>query len=63
MTSDEFGNEYFHYPSLTEAVGAVRRLVLAAEQQFDGVERLIGIAVNAGKRFGDPEQDADSAGT
>ena len=63
MTSDEFGNEHFHYPSLTEAVGAVRRLVLAAEQQFDGVERLIGIAVNPGKRYGDPRQDADSAGT
>ena len=63
MTSDEFGNEHFHYPSLTEAVGAVRRLVLATEQQLDGGERLIGIAVNPGKRYGDPKQDADSAGT
>jgi len=55
LTSGEFGNEHFHYGSLSEGVDAIQRLVLAAEQGADGIGRLIGIVVNPGPLYGDPQ--------
>ena len=58
LTSDEFGNQHFHFASVAEALGTIERLVLAAKQQADGIERLIGIVVNPGEQYGDPKQVA-----
>jgi hypothetical protein len=46
MTSEVFGNEDFYYDDAEAALAAIWRLCLAAGEQDDGVERLIGIVVN-----------------
>lgn len=48
MTSDEFGNEDFRYDDMDQAFDGIRRLVHEAEQLDDGIERVIGVLVNAG---------------
>ncbi len=45
MTSEPFGNDDFEYHDMDSALAGIRRLVESAEG--DGVERLIGIVVNA----------------
>ena len=47
MSSAEYGNEDFHYDTLDEAMASIRRLVARATASNDGVERIIGLVVNA----------------
>jgi hypothetical protein len=63
MSSDKVGTEHFHYPSLREALGAIRRLVCATRQRADGSVRWIGILVNADESSGGQMYGANSAGT
>ena len=55
LASDLFGHEHFHCGSLPEALATIERLTLAVDEQADGIERLIGIVVNPGKRYGEPK--------
>ena len=48
MTSDEFGNEDFRYDDMDQALDGIRQLVQKAESLDDGIERVIGVLVNAG---------------
>ncbi|NLS97505.1 MAG: hypothetical protein GXX96_35645 [Planctomycetaceae bacterium] len=47
MQSDEFGRETFPRDSLDDALDTIRNLVAQAESLNDGIEREIGIVVNA----------------
>jgi hypothetical protein len=47
MTSEVFGSEDFEYDTMTSALAGIKRLVAEAEAQDDGVQRLVGIVVNA----------------
>lgn len=58
MASEVFGSEEFEYDDMDQAVDGIRRLVADAEAQGDGVERVIGVVVNAGDCDGD-EDDLD----
>jgi hypothetical protein len=58
MTSEVFGSEEFEYDDLDQALDGIRRLVVEAEALGDGVERVIGVVVNAGDGDGD-ENDLD----
>jgi len=58
MSSEVFGNEEFEYEDMDQAVDGIRRLVEKAESLGDGIERVIGVVVNAGDGDGD-ENDLD----
>lgn len=52
MSSQEFGNEDFPRESMREALETIQSLVAGAVAQDDGIERLIGIVVNASSKIG-----------
>jgi hypothetical protein len=58
MSSEVFGNEEFEYEDMDQAVDGIRRLVEKAESLGDGIERVIGVVVNAGDGDGN-ENDLD----
>ena len=47
MQSDEFGRETFPRDSLDDALDTIRNLVAQVDPLSDGIEREIGIVVNA----------------
>ena len=47
MQSDEFGRETFPRDSLDEALDTIRNLVAQVATLGDGIEREIGVVVNA----------------
>jgi hypothetical protein len=47
MTSEVFGNENFEYDDVDQALAGIQRLVEQAKATGDGIERLVGIVVNA----------------
>ncbi len=59
LVSQQLGSEHFHYDGLAEALAAIERLVIAAEQECDGIERRIGILVNPDQLNPDPKAVAD----
>lgn len=55
MSSEAYGNEEFEYEDMDQALAGIRRLVAEAESAGDGVERVIGVVVNAGDCGGDED--------
>jgi len=58
MSSEAYGSEEFEYEDMDQALAGIRRLAAEAESAGDGVERVIGVVVNAGDCDGD-EDDLD----
>ena len=47
LQSELFGNEYFYYDTLDDALEGIKRLYINVDARDDGIERIIGIVVNA----------------